>query len=46
MAQAVSLRPIATEAPVRACVSPYGFCGEQIDTETGFSLSVSGAALA
>jgi hypothetical protein len=39
MAQAVSRRPVTTEAPVRSQVSPYGICGGRIGTGTGFSSS-------
>jgi hypothetical protein len=36
MAQAVSHRPLTTEARVRSQVSPCGICGGQSGTETGF----------
>jgi hypothetical protein len=39
MAQAVSRRPLTTEAPVRARVNPFGICGGQSGTGTGFSPS-------
>jgi hypothetical protein len=41
MAQAVSRRPLTTEARVRSPVSPCGICGGQSGTETGFSPSTS-----
>jgi hypothetical protein len=41
MAQAVSHRPLAKEAWVRARVNPCGICGEQSGTGTGFSPSSS-----
>jgi hypothetical protein len=41
MAQAVSRRPVTVETWVRAWVSPYGTCGGQSGTETGFSPSSS-----
>jgi hypothetical protein len=37
MAQAVSRRPLTTEARVRAWVNPCGICCEQSGTGTGFS---------
>jgi hypothetical protein len=40
MAQAVSRRPLITEARLRTRISPYGICGEQSGTGTGFSLRV------
>jgi hypothetical protein len=36
MAQAVSRRPVNAEARVRSRVVPYGICGGQIGTGTGF----------
>jgi hypothetical protein len=39
--QAASLRPLTTEARVRARVSQCGFCGGQSGTGTGFSLRSS-----
>jgi hypothetical protein len=39
MAQAVSRRPLTAETTVRSRVSPYGICGGQSDTGTGFSPS-------
>jgi hypothetical protein len=36
MAQAVSRRPLTTEASVRSGVSPCGICGGQSGTGTGF----------
>jgi hypothetical protein len=41
MAQAVSRRPVTTEARVRFPVSPCGICGGQSGTGTGFSPSTS-----
>jgi hypothetical protein len=41
MAQAVSRRPPTAEAQVRFRVSPYGICGGQSSTGTGFSPSTS-----
>jgi hypothetical protein len=41
MAQAVSRRPLTAEARVRTRVNPYGICGGQNGTGTGFSLSSS-----
>jgi hypothetical protein len=38
--QAVNRRLLTTEAQVRSRVSPYGICGEQNGTGTGFSLSI------
>jgi hypothetical protein len=37
MAEAVSRRPLATEAQVRSLVSPCGICGIQSGTGTGYS---------
>jgi hypothetical protein len=39
ISQAISRRPVTTEAWVRAQVSTRGICGEQIGTGTGFSPS-------
>jgi hypothetical protein len=39
MAQAVSRRPLTTEARFRSRVSPCGICGGQRGTGTGFSQS-------
>jgi hypothetical protein len=36
MAHVFSHRPLTTEAPVRARVSPSGICGGQSATMTGF----------
>jgi hypothetical protein len=41
MAQAVSRRPLTTKTRVRARVSPFGICGGESDTGTGFSPSFS-----
>jgi hypothetical protein len=41
MAQVVSRRPLTAEARVRARVNPYGICGGQNNTGTGFSPSSS-----
>jgi len=41
VAQAVSRRPVTTEAPVRSHVSPCDICYGQSGTETGFSPSSS-----
>ena len=41
MAQAVSRRPLTAEARVRSRVSPFGICGGQSGTGTGFSPSTS-----
>jgi hypothetical protein len=41
MAQAVSYRPLTTEARVRYRVSPCGICGAQSGTGIGFSPSSS-----
>jgi hypothetical protein len=41
MAQAVSRRPLNTEARVRSRASPCGICGGQSGTGTGFPLSIS-----
>jgi hypothetical protein len=41
MAQAVSLRPLTTEARVRARVSPFGICGTSgTGSFPSYSLSV------
>jgi hypothetical protein len=37
MAQAVSRRPLTAEARVRSRISPFGICGGQSGTGTGFS---------
>jgi hypothetical protein len=37
MAQAVSRRPLTAGAQVRVRVGPYGICGGQSGTGTGFS---------
>jgi hypothetical protein len=42
MAQAVSRRPLTTEARVQSRISPCGICGGQSGTGTGFSPSASG----
>jgi hypothetical protein len=36
MSQAVSRRPLTAESLVRDRVNPYGFCGGQSGTGTGF----------
>jgi hypothetical protein len=41
MAQAVNRPPLTAEAQVRSWVSPYGICGEESGTGTGFSPSTS-----
>jgi hypothetical protein len=41
MAQVVSRRPLTEEARVRARVKPFGICGGQSGTGTGFSRSSS-----
>jgi hypothetical protein len=41
MAQAVSRRHLTAEARIRAPISPYGICGGQSGTGTGFTLSMS-----
>jgi hypothetical protein len=41
MVQAVSRRPLTVEDRVRSWVSPYGICGGQSGTETGFSPNTS-----
>jgi hypothetical protein len=41
MAQAVSRRPLTTEARVRSRVSPCGICGGHSGTGTGFSPTTS-----
>jgi hypothetical protein len=41
MAEAVSRQPVIAEARVRSLVSPFGMCGGQSDTGTGFSSSFS-----
>jgi hypothetical protein len=41
MAQAVSRRPFTVEARFRSRFSPYGTCGGQSGTGTGFLLSTS-----
>jgi hypothetical protein len=37
MAQAISRRPLAAEVRVRALFNPFGICGGQNGTGTGFS---------
>jgi hypothetical protein len=41
MAQAVSRRPLTAEARFRSRLCPYGICGGQSGTGTGFSPSTS-----
>jgi hypothetical protein len=41
MAQAVSRQPLTAETRVRSRVNPYGICGRQSGTGTGFSTSSS-----
>jgi hypothetical protein len=41
MVQAASRRPVTAEARIHGQDSPYGICGEQSSTETGFSSSCS-----
>jgi hypothetical protein len=41
MAQAISRRPLTAEARIRFRVGPYGICGGQSGTGTGFSPNIS-----
>jgi hypothetical protein len=45
MAQVVSRRLLTAEARVRSRVNPYGICGGQSGTGTGFSLEFFGFPL-
>jgi hypothetical protein len=45
MAEVVSRRPLTNEARVRARVNPYGICGGQSRTGTGFFFEFFGFPL-
>ena len=41
MAEAVSRKPLTAEPRVRSRVNPFGICGGQSGTGTGFPLSIT-----